>query len=79
MKRPEIRVIGGVLLIVFGVLSLLQTLGILTGIVDLLWTLLFGAGGLLFLYSFLTNNTNVWALIPGFVSVSYTHLTLPTN
>ncbi len=70
MKRPEIRVIGGVLLIVFGVLSLLQTLGILTGIVDLLWTLLFGAGGLLFLYSFLTNNTNVWALIPGFVLLS---------
>ncbi|HET91494.1 MAG TPA: hypothetical protein ENN99_12275 [Chloroflexi bacterium] len=70
MKRLEIRVVGGVLLILFGVLALLQSLGILEGALTLLWGLLFGAGGVLFLYTFLSDRTNWWAIIPGFVMLS---------
>ncbi len=67
MKRLEIRVVGGLLLILFGGLALLQSLGILEGALTLLWALLFGAGGVLFLYTFFSDRTNWWAIIPGFV------------
>lgn len=67
MKRLEVRVIGGILLIVVGILFLLQSFGIVRDVLDLLWALLFGAGGSFFLYVFLTNRANWWALIPGFV------------
>jgi len=69
MRRFEIRVVGGILLIAAGVLFLLQNLGVLAvGIY--LWPLLFGAGGAVFLYVFLTNRANWWAVIPGFVLLS---------
>ncbi len=64
MKKFDIRVIGGILLIAVGVLFLLQELDILT-IGDLIWPLLFGAGGLIFLYVFVSDRAQWWALIPG--------------
>jgi len=70
MKRPDIRVVGAILLIVAGVLFLLQNLGILGGAIALLWALLFGTGGALFLYVFLVNRANWWAIIPGFALLS---------
>jgi len=70
MRRFEVHVIGGILLIAAGVLFLLQNFGILGGDIVLLWSLLFGAGGLVFLYVFLTNRANWWAVIPGFVLLS---------
>jgi len=70
MKRLEIRIVGGILLIAAGILYLLQNLGILGGGIALFWALLFGAGGALFLYMFLANRANWWAVIPGFVLLS---------
>jgi hypothetical protein len=70
MRRWTVRVVGGVLLIASGVLSLLSNLGIFVGGLDLLWALLFGIGGALFLYVFLFNREHWWAIIPGFVLIS---------
>lgn len=66
MKRFDVRTVGAILLIVIGILLLLQNLGILVGVVALIWSLIFGAGGAVFLYVFLTNRTQWWAIIPGF-------------
>jgi len=66
MKRFEVRVIGAILLIAAGVLFLLQNLGVSLGGLTLLWALLFGAGGMVFVYVFLADRANWWALIPGF-------------
>jgi hypothetical protein len=70
MKRPEIRIVGAILLIAIGVLSLLQNLGILGGVSAVFWALIFGASGLLFVYIFLTSRHQWWAIIPGFVLLS---------
>ena len=66
MKRFDVRTVGAILLIVVGILLLLQNLGILGGVVALIWSLIFGAGGVVFLYVFLTDRTQWWAIIPGF-------------
>ena len=69
MKRFDARTVntvGAILLIVVGILLLLQNFGILGGVVALIWSLIFAAGGLIFLYMFLTNRTQWWAIIPGF-------------
>jgi len=56
----------GLLLIVGGVLFLLQNLGLFSGLSTLVWSLLFGAGGLFFLYLFLNDRRETWwAAIPG--------------
>ena len=70
MRRFEVRVVGAILLIAVGILVLLQNLGVLAVDLALLWALLFGAGGVVFLYVFLTDRTNWWAIIPGFVLLS---------
>lgn len=64
MKKFDIRIIGGILLIAAGVLFLLQELDIII-IGDLAGPILFGAGSLVFLYVFLTDRAQWWALIPG--------------
>ena len=69
MKRFDVRTVntvGAILLIIVGILLLLQNFGILGGVVALIWSLIFAAGGLIFLYMFLTNRANWWAIIPGF-------------
>ena len=69
MKRFDVRTVntvGAILLIVVGILLLLQNVGILVGVVALTWSLIFGAGGAVFLYVFLTNRVHWWAVIPGF-------------
>jgi len=65
MRQFQVRIVGGILLIAAGVLFLLQNLGIFA-VGDYLWPFLFGAGGLVFLYVFLTDRANWWAIIPGF-------------
>ena len=57
----------GALLVAFGVLFLLQNFGLFSGVEDLVFLALFGAGGLAFLYLFATNQQQWWAVIPGFV------------
>lgn len=57
----------GALLVALGVLFLLQNFGVFASIVNLVWLVLFGAGGLAFLYVFAANQQQWWAVIPGFV------------
>jgi len=67
MKKFDVRNIGAILLIVAGALLLLQNVGILESVVTLIWALILAAGGLVFLYLFLTERTrHWWAIIPGF-------------
>lgn len=66
MKRLDVRIVGGILLIVAGILALLQTWGIFPVAISIFWAFLFGAGGVAFLFMFLTRRDHWWPLIPGF-------------
>lgn len=67
MKRPEFRVLWGVLLIAAGVLFLLDSLNVIAfGAV--VWPVIIGVASVGFLSVFLTApQTSWWAAIPGFV------------
>ncbi len=56
----------GALLIVLGLLFLLQNFGVFGGLENVIWLVLFGAGGLAFLWVFFSNQEHWWAIIPGF-------------
>ena len=65
MRTIDARVVGGVLLIGFGLLFFLQTLGVTQTLGSgFLWGVLFGAAGLLFLYAFLRDREQWWAIFP---------------
>jgi hypothetical protein len=66
-KRLDYRIIFGVLLVLVGVFTLLETLSIVKGVGGLIGALLFAAGGAAFLYFFMTHRDQWWAIIPGFV------------
>lgn len=66
MKRWDLRVVFGAILVLCGVLFLLDNLGVLRGAGDLFWAVLFAAAGGAFLYRFATDRAHWWALIPGF-------------
>ncbi|MBC7228017.1 MAG: hypothetical protein H5T61_12440 [Thermoflexales bacterium] len=67
MKRIDWRVIVGLLLILWGALSLLEKVGVLPWGVNLFWGLVGIGGGAAFLYVFFTNpRAQWWAAIPGF-------------
>jgi hypothetical protein len=66
MKQDRGYFALGLLLVALGVVFLLQNFGVLSGIANLVWVVLFGLGGLAFLWVFITNNEQWWALIPGF-------------
>lgn len=56
----------GILLILGGIFFLLHNLGLFAGLTAIIWVMLFGAGGLFFLYLFLNNRHETWwAAIPG--------------
>jgi hypothetical protein len=55
----------GILLILVGVLFLLQALGVLPQIGASIWALLFVVGGVAFLWVFIANREQWWAVIPG--------------
>jgi hypothetical protein len=57
----------GILLICAGLFFLLQNMGWFGNLSDLIWTALFGLGGLFFIYLFLSRyEEQWWAAIPGF-------------
>lgn len=64
-KKIEPAVIGGLALILVGVLYLLQTIGVLDNFWDIIWGVVFLAGGAVFLYTFYQGSW--WAVIPGCV------------
>lgn len=70
----------GILLICAGIVFLLQNLGWFGGFGDLIWTGLFGIGGLLFIYLFLSHRTEQWwAAIPGFTLLGLAAVTFLDN
>lgn len=66
MKNIQGRALFGLVLILTGALILLQNMGILPGAVGLLWGLLFAVAGGVFLYVYMKNQEQWWALIPAF-------------
>ncbi|MFH1634127.1 MAG: hypothetical protein ABIG63_08965 [Chloroflexota bacterium] len=76
MKRFDLRIIWGGLLIVAGGLFLLQEFGIVSGAWDIIWIFLFGIAGVGFLYLYLSDRTQWWPLIPGVSLVSLAALIL---
>jgi hypothetical protein len=66
MKRFDNRYLWGGLLIVVGILFLLQEIGIVSSAWGVFWGVLFGLAGAIFLYTYSTNTTQWWTLIPGF-------------
>jgi hypothetical protein len=65
MKNVRAFIGLGILLIVAGLLFLLQALGVLPGIGVPVWTILFVVGGLAFLWVYIANREQWWAIIPG--------------
>jgi len=63
--------VGALLLIGIGIVLLLQNLGVIAGTTELVFGMLFAAGGAVFLAVFVANRqTNWWAIIPGLVLVA---------
>lgn len=67
MKSVRAFIGLGVLLIVAGVLFLLDALNVLPEIGGMVWVLLFLVGGLAFLWVFIADRAQWWAVIPGCV------------
>ena len=65
MKRFDMRIVFGLVLILAGSMFMLQNLGIFYGGVSLLWAILVGGAGIASLYIYANNRDNWWALIPG--------------
>ena len=66
MRRIDARLVVGGLLILGGLLTLLGNLGIIRNAGDMFWGIVLGLAGLAFLYLYITNTSNWWALIPAF-------------
>ena len=70
MRRFDMRLAWGLLLVVAGVLLLLQNFEVLKASLDLVWAGLLGLAGLFFIFVFASNRMNWWALIPGIILLS---------
>ncbi len=66
MRRYDPRLIIGVLLVLGGVLSLLNAMGVISNAGGIFWGLIFGVGGLIFLYMLVNDRNNWWAAFPAF-------------
>ncbi|HEX6033083.1 MAG TPA: hypothetical protein VFY83_01570 [Anaerolineales bacterium] len=66
MQRYDPRLILGGLLVLGGLLSLLDVMGIITNGSGIFWGLLFAAGGFFFLYMLINDRENWWAAFPAF-------------
>jgi len=64
MKKIDIRILIGALLIGAGVLFLLETLNVLQGAWSILWTAAFLGGCVIFFYVYFSDRQQWWALIP---------------
>jgi hypothetical protein len=79
MKKLDLTMLIGFGLIVVGALFMLQTLGIVEGILPILWMLIFAASGAIFLYFYWINRESWWALIPGFTLLGLAGLLVMTE
>jgi len=66
MRRYDTRLLLGILLVLGGLLSLLDAMGVISNGGGIFWGLIFAAGGLIFLYMLITNRENWWAAFPAF-------------
>ena len=66
MRRYDPRLLLGILLVLGGLLSLLDAMGVISNGGGIFWGLIFGAGGLIFLYMLINNRENWWAAFPAF-------------
>jgi hypothetical protein len=76
MKKFDVTMIVGIGLIVVGGLFLLQTFGVIEGVLPAIWAFIFAASGAIFLYFFWINRQQWWALIPGFTTLGLAALIL---
>lgn len=67
MKRIDVRILVGALLIGAGILFMLQSLNIIPDAWSILWIIAFLAGSGIFMYIYFTDRAQWWALIPGMV------------
>jgi hypothetical protein len=63
------RLFWGLVLIIGGGLLLLNTFGLIA-IADLIWAIILGIGGILFLGVYISNHDHWWALIPGVILIA---------
>ena len=66
MRRYDPRLILGGLLVLGGLLSLLDAMGVIANGSGIFWGLLFVAGGLFFFYMLINDRENWWAAFPAF-------------
>jgi len=66
VENSRISIGVAIALIVAGVLFLLRNFGILGPVINLVWIVLFAAGGVTFLWVYAANHERWWAIIPGF-------------
>src|SRR5512146_395381 len=74
MSRHAGRIFISLILIIFGLAALFNTLGMIylpfniSG-ANAFWLLVFGLAGILFLSAFVSNTSNWWAVIPGLTMI----------
>jgi hypothetical protein len=66
LRRYDPRLILGGLLVLGGLLSLLDAMGVISDGGGIFWGLIFAAGGLIFLYILINDRNNWWAAFPAF-------------
>lgn len=66
MKRIDLRLVLGILLLIGGGVMLLETTGILRGAGQYFWAGLVAIAAGVFLYYYFANRSKWWAAIPGF-------------
>lgn len=67
MRRYDPRLLIGVLLVLGGILSLLDAMGIISNANGIFWGLVFGAGGLVFLSMLIKDRNSWWTAFPAFI------------
>jgi hypothetical protein len=70
MTKMNVRLLWGGLLILAGVMFLLQRLNLIPDAWDLIWAVVFGFAGLVFLYAFWIDRSQWWPIIPGIALLS---------
>jgi hypothetical protein len=76
MNKDQSRMIWGSLLVLAGVLFLLQEFQVLGSAFQYLWVILMAAGAVVFLWIYLKNSEQWWAVIPGLALVGLTFVGL---